>query len=130
MALAPQQTEELKGLISRRRSELAAELRRDAGRTREESYSVLAGSTHDSGDEAVAALLSDVGHAELSRDLAEMLALQLAERRMAEGSYGVCIDCGADIDFERLKAAPGAPRCVACQMRHEKTFASGEGSSL
>lgn len=31
-----------------------------------------------------------------------------------------CIDCGCQIPFERLEAAPDATRCLACQRSHEK----------
>jgi RNA polymerase-binding transcription factor DksA len=49
---------------------------------------------------------------------------------MEEGSYGVCVDCGGEIEYERLKAAPAAFRCINCQRLHEKTYASPGGSSL
>lgn len=130
MALTSRQLEELKGLIARRREALVAELRRDAGKARDESYGELAGTSPDVGDESVAALIADIDQAELSRDLGELRDLEAARTRLADGSYGVCADCGAEIDFARLKAAPGAARCVACQALHEKTFAGAGGASL
>jgi len=123
MALTPRQIEELKGLMTRRRNALVAELCRDASKAREESFGELAGTTPDVGDESVAALLADLDQSELSRDLEELRGLEAARARLADGSYGACADCGGDIGFERLKAEPGAMRCVACQTRHEKTFA-------
>jgi RNA polymerase-binding transcription factor DksA len=36
------------------------------------------------------------------------------------GKYGMCIDCGTDISFERLKEVPGALRCVPCQALLER----------
>ena len=123
MALTPRQIEELKGLISRRRDALLAELRRDASKARDESFGALAGTTPDTGDESVAALIADLDQSELSRDLEELRGLEAARKRLADGSYGVCADCGVDVEFERLRAAPGARRCLACQARHEKTFA-------
>lgn len=127
MALTPRQLEELKGLIARRRDALVAELQRDAGRARDESFGELAGTAPDVGDESVAALLADLDQSELSRDLEELRGLEAARARLAEGRYGICIDCGADIEFKRLKAAPGASRCIPCQTHHEKTFAGGAG---
>ncbi|HEX6738805.1 MAG TPA: TraR/DksA family transcriptional regulator [Vicinamibacteria bacterium] len=38
-----------------------------------------------------------------------------ALRRLEEGSYGVCTDCGAEIAEARLRAVPFATRCLACQ---------------
>lgn len=130
MTLTPRQTEELKVLIARRRDALAAELRRDAGRAREESFGALAGTAPDLGDQSVAALIADLDQSELSRDLSELRELEGARARLADGSYGVCADCREDIGFERLRAAPGTLRCVACQTRHEKTFAGPGRASL
>ena len=73
-------------------------------------------------DEAVADLLSDVGEAEVTRDLGELRMLERALKRVSEGSYGQCIDCGGEIPFERLRAQPGAERCRPCQERREKTY--------
>src|SRR5690348_1656739 len=123
MTLNPKQIDELRLRIATRREALVAELRRDASKARDESFGAIAGQTPDIGDESVAALLADLGQSELSRDLAELRELETARKRLADGGYGACFDCGADIDFERLKAAPGATRCVPCQRRHEKTFA-------
>ena len=123
MALTPQQLQELRKRILERRLQLAAELRGDAARSREEQYGTLAGATHDTGDESVADLLADLGQAELSRDLAELRDLEVARMRMEGGTYGICTDCGTQIGYERLRVTPGAVRCVACQTRYEKTHA-------
>ena len=41
-----------------------------------------------------------------------------ALRRMSEGTYGRCEDCGKGIPLGRLRATPQAARCVRCE-RHE-----------
>ncbi|MFQ3664755.1 MAG: TraR/DksA C4-type zinc finger protein [Sphingomonadaceae bacterium] len=46
--------------------------------------------------------------------LAEMAAIRAALGRIAEGSYGICVNCGAEIPEARLRALPTAVRCVAC----------------
>lgn len=123
MALAPQQIQELRHRILERRRQLAAEIRGDAEKARGETYRELAGETHDSAEESVAALLADLDQAEMTRDLAELRDLEAARLRLSAGTYGVCTDCGGDIGYERLRANPAALRCIACQTRHEKTFA-------
>lgn len=130
MPLTQHQTEELRGLIDRRRSALISELREDAARVREQPYSEHAGPAPDSGDESVAALIADLEQAEVSRDLDEFRGLETARERIAGGDYGTCIDCGGDIGFERLKATPSAVRCIDCQNRHEKTFGGEPKPSL
>lgn len=37
-----------------------------------------------------------------------------AERRLAEGTYGVCEDCGRPIAAARLEARPEARTCIGC----------------
>jgi RNA polymerase-binding protein DksA len=120
--MKPWQRDKLRRVLETRRAALFEELRRDAERAREERYAHLAGLVADHADESVADLLSDLGEAEVSRDLAELRDIESARRRLAEGAYGVCVDCGADIGLERLLAEPAAARCVECQARHEKTY--------
>lgn len=122
MPLSRREIVQLASLIEERRRALLEEIRADVARMRAGPYTQAAGSTPDSGDEAVADLLSDLGEAETSRDVQELRALDAAHRRLAEGSYGICLDCGGDIGFERLRAEPAAPRCIDCQRRHEKTY--------
>ena len=130
MALTTEQTRELKSLISGRCSALIAELREDVRKTRAERYGDVAGEVPDHGDESVAALIADLDQAELSRDVDELRGLEAARERIAKGDYGVCVDCGRDIGFERLRVAPSAIRCIACQTLHEKTFAGPGNPSL
>jgi RNA polymerase-binding transcription factor DksA len=122
MTLKPWQHDQLQRALERRRETLLDELRRDTTRARDEQFGKLTGPTHDLGDESVAALLADLDQAELSRDVAELRAIEAARKRLADGSYGLCADCGAGIDFDRLQAEPSALRCVECQRRHEKTY--------
>lgn len=130
MALTAQQTEELRGLIEERRRALQAELHDGTDRARADRFEDLAGTAPDPGDESVATLIGDIDHADVSRDLTELRALEAARGRMEEGSYGTCLDCGGEIEYERLKASLSALRCIRCQTLHEKTYAGPSGSSL
>lgn len=130
MTLTTEQTEELRGMIEQRHRALLEEVQDGTERAREDSFEDLAGQAPDAGDESVATLIGDIDHADVSRDVAELRALEAAQGRMDEGRYGVCADCGGEIEYERLKAAPAALRCIRCQTLHEKTYASPGGSSL
>jgi RNA polymerase-binding transcription factor DksA len=123
MALTQQQIQELRHRILARRRQLAAEIRGDAERARGETYRELAGETHDTAEESVADLLADLDQAEMTRDLAELRDLEAARLRLADGSYGTCVDCKGEIGYERLRANPAAMRCIRCQALHEKTYA-------
>jgi DnaK suppressor protein len=43
-----------------------------------------------------------------------LAAVDMAIARMDEGTYGVCVDCGAQIPEARLEARPLSIRCVQC----------------
>jgi RNA polymerase-binding transcription factor DksA len=63
--------------------------------------------------------------AEVEHDLIEMSLRELAEigavrERVANGTYGQCIECGEPIAPARLEVNPTARRCAECQARHEK----------
>ena len=45
-------------------------------------------------------------------EIQEVHQIQGALRRIAEGTYGVFVQCGADIDPKRLEALPIATRCI------------------
>jgi len=62
---------------------------------------------HEAQDEIEAA---QAGHA--AHEIAEVRA---ALRRIADGTYGVCTDCGEPIDLKRLLALPAAAHCADCQ---------------
>jgi DnaK suppressor protein len=46
--------------------------------------------------------------------LQEIRQIREALRRIAEGRYGVCAECGEIINPKRLKALPTATRCISC----------------
>jgi DnaK suppressor protein len=70
-------------------------------------------------DEAEVERLGDVRFAEIEIDRARLHDIEDAERRIAEGRYGMCMDCGEEIPRERLLAQPTAIRCAACQAAAE-----------
>ena len=60
--------------------------------------------------------------AETNASIIERAERQLAQinsalLRLDDGQYGICLDCGEEIPFERLKAIPSALYCIGCQSR-------------
>ncbi len=43
-----------------------------------------------------------------------------ALRRIEEGIFGECDECGEDIEFRRLEARPTATLCVSCKEEQER----------
>jgi DnaK suppressor protein len=77
------------------------------------------------------------------RDVIQELALKLSDheskivadidqalRRMDEGSYGICVRCGHEIDERRLEAMPTARYDAACQTAIEAAKGLSAGPSL
>jgi len=130
MALTPDQTEQLKAIVESRRTALLREVGVDLDRLREDRLDNVVGAVPDPGDESVQSLIQDLDQADASRDVSELRMLEAARARIADGSYGVCSHCGQDIGFERLRANPGAERCIRCQTQFEKTHASQTRTTL
>jgi DnaK suppressor protein len=44
----------------------------------------------------------------------DLVRIEMAERRIAEGEYGYCTQCGEEIAEKRLEIDPMAERCINC----------------
>lgn len=55
------------------------------------------------------------------RDRERKLILKIEEvlKRLDEGVYGICQQCGEEIDMERLKARPVTTLCIDCKSSQE-----------
>src|SRR4051812_29217288 len=49
----------------------------------------------------------------------ELMMVDAALRRMDQGTFGACVDCGQEIPFERLEVLPFALRCAEDAQRLE-----------
>jgi DnaK suppressor protein len=106
-------------MLRQRWCDLRDETREALSRSDNESYADIAGRVTDLEDQSLADLLVDVNLAEVTRDVQEIRAIERALKRMALGTYGVCVSCGQPIERERLEAHPTANRCAACQRAYE-----------
>jgi RNA polymerase-binding transcription factor DksA len=66
-------------------------------------------------------LLEQMRDESSGRESRELQDIDVALARIADGSYGACIDCGGEIGRARLKADPTLKRCLPCQ-----TLVNGE----
>lgn len=74
------------------------------------------GLTYDSNFADSSQVTAERGEAEtLAASLTETLEdVEIALARLAEGTYGVCENCGKAISPERLEAKPAARLCMDC----------------
>ena len=49
-----------------------------------------------------------------------LAAIDAALKRMEEGTYGKCVNCGKEIGEERLAALPWATLCIDCRRLEER----------
>jgi DnaK suppressor protein len=73
----------------------------------------------DIGDRSMLDVLSDTGIAVADIMRERLTRMEEVEKKLAAGSYGICEECGEEIDEERLRVVPYAIRCVTCQEKHE-----------
>ncbi len=126
MSLSEAQLEQIVTQIRSRLSVLEEEIALKLGESAE-GFSAMGGGAGDAGDLSSILTESEVDLSEARRDVEEWRGLRASLRRIDEGTYGVCTECGVDIPFERLTAAPLAHRCVDCQAvaeKRERTFGS------
>lgn len=116
------QIESLSHLLNERAAVLRADLQREEDG--KENYIDIANEIAEPGMSSFASLTVDLGHAEITRDINELKAIDAARERIKNGTYGECVDCLTPIPYERLEVQPAAMRCAPCQNLHEKTHAN------
>lgn len=126
--LSDEQLSLLKKKLEAERQRLRQDIRDELLRTDEEQYGDLAGQVHDSAEESVADLLSDLNTAVLGQSIKALREVEAAQERMKEGWYGRCEECQEEIPFERLEAYPSARRCMTHQEQYEKRHFEGKSS--
>lgn len=131
MALTPTQLSRLDDELTSRYEALLEEVRDELEASENQQYVELIGRTPaDTGDESVGDMLADLNLGIIDRHIQEIRDIEAAKARGKDGSFGTCIDCRADIGFERLLAYPTAKRCFACQQQHEKIYAHAATPTL
>lgn len=115
MALTEKQLRLLKDKIQAERERLA-----NAFSVDEEKFTVKSEETKDEVDQACA----DYERSQMlrfrNRDVFYAKKLKSALGKIADGDYGECEDCGADIRYERLVARPTAQLCITCKDESER----------
>jgi RNA polymerase-binding protein DksA len=127
MSLSQTQLADLVRQLEERHTALLEEVRAALDSSENLQYiELLDRAPADIGDQSVADALADFNLAIVDRHVRELRDIEAARARVADRTYGVCVDCGDDIALARLRAWPTAKRCHACQQQRERTF-SHEG---
>jgi DnaK suppressor protein len=75
----------------------------------------------EAGDVAPELLDSEIGEGLAEPLREELAAIERAERRLAEGTYGVSVESGEPIPDARLQSIPWAERTAEQQARYESS---------
>ena len=119
--------ERLREILREEKRRLWQELRSEIFRDQEKLHAEY-DIPRDIGEQSMLDVLSDTGLA-VAEILRERLTrMEEAERKLEEGTFGLCEDCGVEIEEERLRVIPYAVRCVRCQERIEGPSYPPEGT--
>ena len=110
----------LKARLETMRQELAGRIRVQLHSSEDPELMSLARHMAEVDDEHVADQLMNADIAMLTHELRELREIDLALQRIANGTYGICGDCGRMIDTARLSARPVARLCARCKAAFEK----------
>jgi DnaK suppressor protein len=122
VALTSMQSSEIATRLDAFDRDIQDQIRAAGPQMERESFSDLAGTVYDAGDESVATTIEELSHLHMERYARELRQIERARKRLAEGEINECIECGDDIGYPRLRAYPVATRCIHCQTQYEKTF--------
>lgn len=87
------------------------------------------GSIEDETEDQTQDTLADTATATLDREIDYTLeensehvleAIDAALKRIEDGTYGTCVNCGKPISEERLAAIPWATHCIDCKRLEER----------
>jgi len=121
MALTANDQKFFEQQLRERRDALRAAITDALLQSQREDFAELAGRVHDAGEESVAEYVMSTNFTLLDREARELREVEAALARLRAGRYGKCVECGGDIDRERLLVNPTARRCIRCQSRREQT---------
>jgi DnaK suppressor protein len=93
---------------------------RALNRNRAAEEEMLIEKTEDEGDLALISHNKEILYNLHESDFRRLKAIEDALKRMQREEYGVCSECGEDINEKRLVAVPWAMMCLACQEEVER----------
>ena len=102
------------------------ETRQFLRRMEQEAESLNADTTQDSADRCVISLSKEFLFERSSQRRTVLRLIESALKRIADGSFGICVGCADEIQDQRLHALPWTQFCLQCQGELEEKI----GASL
>jgi DnaK suppressor protein len=120
---------ELRQLLLDKRGALVAKLREDREGRRQASSQPEKIEGTPFGDRPALSPDDELEFAVAHRRAGMLVQIDLALKKMEEGTYGRCEACEEPISIPRLKAQPFAVRCTRCQEAWERAESRAQGGA-
>ncbi|HVH46368.1 MAG TPA: TraR/DksA C4-type zinc finger protein [Labilithrix sp.] len=115
------QLKKFKTLLTEKRDEIV----KKAKQTLEEDMTLDSNDLPDEMDLASSEYLQSFTFRLRGREKVFLDKIEKALRKIEDGSFGTCEECGEEISIKRLEARPETTLCIRCkedQERHEKDY--------
>jgi RNA polymerase-binding transcription factor DksA len=129
MVLKPSEMSGFRERLRARDLELRRAINSALVNNEDKTYAEVAGRVLDSAEQSVADMIADAQILKIEKEVREQADVSAALARIADGTYGQCVDCDDAIDVKRLNAYPTAKRCIRCQTYHESQHRGGRDST-
>ena len=110
---------ELKYMLEERQRELQAEVQGKMRDVRTESWGSKVSEVLDAVESSEADIQEEIEFALIQMKSETLTKIDAALRRLEDGTYGDCFECGDQISGARLRALPFAVRCKDCEEARE-----------
>ena len=119
-AVVKKRHEVLKGLLLKKRNEVVQGLEAQMGRrlTRETGQKI--DSAMDSADQSALDVDQGIDYSLLEMKYEQYKDIADAFRKLQNNTYGLCEECGEEIDIKRLQVNPLARFCISCKTKKEE----------
>lgn len=115
----PKRFDDLKQMLEDRRREILSEVQGKMRDVRTENAWGKSSDVLDAGESSEADIQEDIEFALIQMKAETLNKIHEALRRLEEGTYGYCFECGEEISGQRLRALPFAVRCKDCEEARE-----------
>jgi DnaK suppressor protein len=118
--MTPEETEEVRQQLLERKRRLWSDIRQNLEKEAGEKHQAVLDILQEHGDKAIEELRETAVIHLVELKVKELESIEAAIRRLENGEYGRCQDCGQWIRPARLKAMPYSVRCLHCQEQAEQ----------
>jgi DnaK suppressor protein len=110
---------ELKGILEERRREIMEQVQGKIRDARTEGANNPTQGVLDAVETSEADIQDEIEFALIQMKAETLHKIEEALRRLEEGTFGYCFECGEEISERRLRALPFAVRCKDCEEARE-----------